>query len=72
MDELVEAVKARRRGDDPPRFETPAYREHRADALREAGLADEGDDEESGAEPIDDLADLSVHQHLKRIQKAWQ
>ena len=63
-DETLKVVQARRAGNPAPRFETPAYRKHRADVLREGGL----DDEAAEDDPVP-LEDQSPGEHLRRIQE---
>jgi hypothetical protein len=69
-DELLAAVQARHRGDDPPKFERKEYRQHKADALREAGLDDEADElEAAAAEPVP-LEERTTEEHFDRIRRA--
>jgi hypothetical protein len=69
-DELLQTVQARRRGDDPPQFERKEYRQHKADALREAGLdaeADELETAEAGPVPMEER---TTQEHFDRIRRA--
>lgn len=70
-DELLAQVQARHRGEDVPKFETAEYREHRRDVLREGGLTDEADEDETatrgGGKPLEEM---SPGEHFDRIRRA--
>lgn len=65
-DEHLAAARARQRNQPPPKLETDEYKAYRADALRAAGLTDEGDEIDAGAEP-----DQSVASELDKIRSRW-
>ncbi|HSS03833.1 MAG TPA: hypothetical protein VLK89_01430 [Solirubrobacterales bacterium] len=69
-DELLAQVQARHRGEDMPRFETPEYREHRRDVLREGGLTDEADEAEAREGTGKPLEEMSPGEHFDRMRKA--
>ncbi|HET7590978.1 MAG TPA: hypothetical protein VFK14_12460 [Solirubrobacterales bacterium] len=69
-DELLAQVQARHRGEDAPRFETPEYRQHRRDVLREGGLTDEADEDESRENSGKPLEEMSTAEHFDRLQRA--
>jgi hypothetical protein len=65
-DELLAAVQARARNDDPPRFETADYKEYRRDVLREGGLGDEADElEPSEPQPLEER---TSDEHFQRLR----
>lgn len=68
LDQTLLAVQARRRGDPPPKFESPSYRRHRVEVLRVAGLDAEADEIEAEDEVVG-LEDQTPHEHLQRIQR---
>ncbi len=68
-DEHLAELQARRGGEPPPKLETEAYRRHRADALRAAGLDDEADELDPAREP--DPESEGVDAHLNAIRSKW-
>lgn len=68
--ETTELIQAAHRNQPEPQFETPQYRQHRADVLRENGLSEEAD--ESVDDPIGDLEAMSPADHFARMQRERQ
>jgi hypothetical protein len=64
-DELLAHVQARRRGDKVPKFETSEYKEYRRDVLREGGLDDEADEQDTGGQVP--LEERTTAEHFDRI-----
>jgi hypothetical protein len=69
-DEMLQVVQARKRGDDPPRFERPEYAEHKAKALRASGLDDEADEIEARANGATvPLEERTTAEHFDRMRR---
>jgi len=67
MDEEVLTVQAARRGDAVPKFETDAYRQYRAEVLREGGFIEEAKESEPSGSPRP-LEEQSVEEHFERLR----
>ena len=66
-DEITQRLQARNRNEPEPQFETPEYKQAKAEALRDAGLEDEAAEyEAAGGEG--QLADMTVEDHFQRIR----